>query len=356
MKKSRVRSDKLTIGMITATDVISITGTTIVPKGTALDDYSIGKISRAGVTAVIIETEDNGEIIKRQFTSLAEVKKSSEFKKFKENFEVSKTEVKKTLDKVVRTDKEIDFDKIIAEVDVVMSNACTGMEIFEMLNCMKDEMDDVYKHSLNVSLMSAVIAKWARMPKSEIEEVMAAAILHDIGKLKIPYEVLNTSKPSSEDKKFLRKHAIYGYNILKDKVGESIAQVALSHHERYDGTGYPMAQKGLEIPKLARLVAIADIFDELTGKRENNRVNACPFEVIRLFERDGFQKFDTEYLLAFLSGISDTYVGYNVKLSNGKVGTIVFANKTRPSRPMVKVENRYIDLGKESELQIVQLL
>ncbi len=356
MKKSRVRSDKLIVGMITATDVISISGTTIVPKGTVLDDYSIGKISRAGVTAVIIEAEDDEEITKKQFSSVTEVKESTEFKKFKENFEVSKTEIKRSLDKVVRSDKEIDFDKIISEVDVVMSNSCTGMEIFEMLNCMKDEMDDVYKHSLNVSLMSAVIAKWARMPKADIDEVMAAAILHDIGKLKIPYEILNNADPSAEEKKFLRKHAIYGYNILKNRVSESIAQVALSHHERYDGTGYPIAQKGLEIPKLARLIAIADIFDELTSKRENNRAKVCPFDVIRLFERDGFQKFDTEYLLAFLSGISDTYVGYNVKLSNGKMGTIVFANKTRPSRPMVKVENRYIDLGKEADLQIVQLL
>jgi len=342
--------------MITATDVISITGTTIVLKGTVLDVNNIDKISKSGVTAVIIETEDDGEIVKKQFTSVSEVKNSTEFKKFKENFEVSKTEIKKSLDKVVRTDNKIDFDAIISEVDVIMTNTCTGMEIFEMLNCMKDEMDDVYKHSLNVSLMSAVIAKWARMSKAEIDEVMAAAILHDIGKLKIPYEVLNSSNPSSEDKKFLRKHAIYGYNILKNKVSEPIAQVALCHHERYDGTGYPMSQKGLEIPKFARLVAIADIFDDLTKKKEKNRLRVCPFEVIRLFERDGFQKFDTEYLLAFLSGISDTYIGYNVKLSNGKMGTIVFANKTRPSRPMVKVENRYIDLGKEPELQIVQLL
>ena len=237
-----------------------------------------------------------------------------------------------------------------------MSNTCTGMEVFEMLNCMKDEMDDVYQHSLNVSLMSAVIAKWAKMPKHDIDDVLAAALLHDIGKLKIPYEVLNNPKPSTEERKFLRKHAIYGYNILKDKVTDQIAQVALSHHERYDGTGYPMCQKGLEIPRLARLIAIADIFDELAGKRIGNRAASCPFEVIRLFERDGFQKFDTEYLLAFLSGISDTYVGYNVRLSNGKCGTIIFANKTRPSKPMVKVENRYIDLAKESGLEIIQLL
>ena len=95
MKKSRVRSDKLTIGMITATDVISITGTTIVPKGTALDDYSIGKISRAGVTAVIIETEDDGEIIKRQFTSLAEVKKAQNLKNSRKTLKSAKQRSKK---------------------------------------------------------------------------------------------------------------------------------------------------------------------------------------------------------------------------------------------------------------------
>ncbi len=351
-----MRTDKLQEGMVTATDVVSIVGATIVPKGTVLDFYNIGKISRAGVTAVIVEVDNDGVVNKQQFSSVEEVKNSDEFKKFKENFEVSKGEVKRSLDRVVRTDKEIDFDKMISDVDVVMSNACTGMEVFEMLNCMKDEMNDVYKHSLSVSMMSAVLAKWARLPKEEIDEIVVAALLHDVGKLKVPYEVLSSKKLTSEEKRFLRKHAIYGYNILKDKVDDTIAQVALSHHERYDGSGYPMAQKGLEIPKYARLVAIADIFDEFTGNRGESGGNLCPFDVIRIFERDGFQKFDTEYLLAFLSGIADTYVGYNVRLSNGKEGSIIFANKSRPSRPMVKVDNMYVDLAKEKEIQIVQVL
>ena len=244
-----MRTDKLQEGMVTATDVVSIVGATIVPKGTILDFYNIGKISRAGVTAVIVEVDDDGVANKQQFSSVEEVKNSDEFKKFKENFKVSKGEVKRSLDRVVRTDKEIDFDKMISDVDVVMSNACTGMEVFEMLNCMKDEMNDVYKHSLSVSMMSAVLAKWARLPKEEIDEIVVAALLHDVGKLKVPYEVLSSKKLTSEEKRFLRKHAIYGYNILKDKVDDTIAQVALSHHERYDGSGYPMAQKGLEIPK-----------------------------------------------------------------------------------------------------------
>jgi len=357
MRKSRVRSDKLSEGMVVAADAISIVGNTIVPKGTILDVYTIDKIQKSGITAVIIEIEEDGKTVKRQnFTSIEEIRKSDEFKKFKENFEISKEETKRSLDKIIRTDAEVDIDNLIAEVDVVISSSSTGMEIFKMLNCMKDEIDDVYQHSLNVALTSAIIAKWNRLPKNDIDEIISAALLHDIGKLKVPYEILNKSSLSNEEKRFLRKHAIYGYNILKNKVDEQIAQVALTHHERYDGSGYPMSQKGPEIPKISRIVAIADIFDELTGKKANNRIASCPFEAIRLFERDGFQKFDTEYLLTFLSGIADTYVGYDAKLSNGKRGTIVFANKTRPSRPMIKTENRYIDLAKEPELQIVELL
>lgn len=356
MKKSRVRSEKLKEGMVTATDVVSIAGATIVPKGTVLDYYNIDKICKSGITAVIIEINDEGTAEKRSFSSVEEVKNSPEFKKFKQNFEISRDEIKVSLDRIVRTDTEVNIDKMISEVDVVMSQTCTGMEVFEMLNCMKDEIGSVYQHSLNVSLMSGVIAKWAKMPKSEIDEAIAAALLHDIGKLKVPYEILDNPNPSAEERRFLRKHAIYGYNILKDKVDEKIAQVALSHHERYDGSGYPMAQKAMEIPKLARLIAIADIFDESTERRAGNVKRTCPFEVIRLFERDGFQKFDTEYLLAFLSGIADTYVGYDVRLSNGKTGTVVFSNKTRPSRPMVRVDNRYIDLGRETTIDIVEVL
>lgn len=355
MRKSRVRSEKLEVGMITAADVIAIVGTTIVTKGTVLDYYNIDKIRKSGVTAVIIEVDDELPQ-KRSFSSVEEVKNSPEFKEFKQNFDASKDEIKVHLDRIVRTDAEVNIEQMISEVDVVMSQACTGMEVFEMLNCMKNELGSVYQHSLNVSLMSGVIAKWAKLPKDEVDETIAAAILHDIGKLKVPYEILDNPDPSAEERRFLRKHAIYGYNILKNKVDDKIAQVALSHHERYDGSGYPMAQKSMEIPKLSRIIAIADIYDEATNRRTGNLRKNCPFHIIKSFEIDGFQKFDTEYLLAFLSGIADTYIGYKVMLSNGKTGTIVFSNKTRPSRPMVKVDNRYIDLGREPSVEIVEIL
>lgn len=356
MKKSRVRADKLEVGMVTAADVISITGITIVPKRSVLDLKSIDKIRTSGVTAVTVEANDDGsKIIRSAVESVEELKESPEFKKLKKNIDTAKNEVKKSLNKIVNSTEEINIDNMIAYVDNVMSDIGVNSEIFQMLNFMKEDKSDTFTHSVNVALMSGVLAKWAKISKADTDTIVASALLHDVGKLKIPEEITTGRNLSSADKMILRKHAIYGYNILKGRVDEKIAQVALAHHERYDGSGYPMNKKGGEIPKFARLIAIADIFDENTSKRDST-LSVCPFEVIRMFETDGYQKFDAEYLLAFLSGIADTYIGYNVELSNGKRGTIVFSNKLRPSRPMVKVDNRYVDLGIETGINIVKLL
>lgn len=361
MAKIRIRVDKLQKDMIAASDVLSIMGVKVVTEGTVFDDNLIEKIKKCGVTAVYIKTEDAPDTNKKNadtkiiYGSVQAVKDSQQFNEFKENFENSIQNVKKSLVKVISSNDEIDIDGLISQVDKTMSSLSTGLELFEMLNCMKERNDSLFNHSLNVALMSSVLAKWSRLPQADIDTLVAAAMLHDVGKLKIPSDILNAEKLSAEDRRYMRKHAIYGYNLLKGKVDDRISQAALSHHERYDGSGYPMAKKGLEIHSFARLIAIVDVFDELTSKRENN-TSVCPFEVIRMFETDGLQKFDTEYLLIFLSGIADTYIGYKVLLSNGKEGTIVFSNKSVPSRPMVKVDNRYMDLGMDNSISIVRLL
>ena len=123
------------------------------------------------------------------------------------------------------------------------------------------------------------------------------------------------------------------------------------HHERCDGTGYPLSIEGNKIDKYAKIIAIADVYDAMTSARVY-RGPLCPFKVISLFEQEGIQKYDAKYVLTFLECVVNTYLQNRVLLSNGVEGDIVYINKNMLSKPVVKSGAEYIDLSTKPDLQI----
>lgn len=359
MGKTRVRIDSLEPGMVVASDILNLNGTIIIGKKTILDKEKIHKLQQYPLSAIFVKTESD-ESGEEQVTikSLETIKNTDEFKYFKKMFDKTKEDMKSTLNEIVCLDKKVDIKKMITDLDNIISEIDTGTELFDMLNCMKDDNDEIFTHSLNVALISNMIGKWAKLPKSEIDLLGVAALLHDIGKLKLPQEILHKTTPlTSHEKNIMQKHAVYGYNTLKDKGIEDsrIYMAALSHHERYDGSGYPLAKKKNEIDDFSKVIAIADVYDNMTSPR-SYRHKISPFKVIHLLETDGYQKFDTSFLLTFLSGILDTFINYSVELSTKEVGKIIFINKSNLSRPMVKVGKKYIDLSVEKDIDIVKII
>ena len=134
-----------------------------------------------------------------------------------------------------------------------------------------------------------------------------------------------------------------------------IRNAALMHHERNDGTGYPLGLRGEQIDRFARIVAIADVYDAMTATRVY-REALCPFRVIEMFEEEGFQKYEVEYLLVFLENVVNTYIQNQCLLSDGTIATIVFVNRSKLSRPVVECEGRYINLADQPGLKIEKLL
>ena len=120
---------------------------------------------------------------------------------------------------------------------------------------------------------------------------------------------------------------------------------ALQHHERSDGSGYPMGVDEIMIDDFALIIAIADVYDAMTAARKY-RAPLCPFQVIREFERDGYQKYKTEYLLTFLRRIATTYQNNRVILSNGEAAKIILLNQNALSSPLVQLnDGSCIDLA-----------
>lgn len=127
-------------------------------------------------------------------------------------------------------------------------------------------------------------------------------------------------------------------------------------HEKCDGSGYPMGLKSEDIPDFAKIITIADIYDAMTSSRIYRKA-LCPFHVVRDMEQDAFTKFDPKFSLPFLKNVATSYIGNNVKLSDGRTGEVVLINEHALSRPIVKCEgNEFVDLSKERNLEIVAVL
>ena len=226
-----------------------------------------------------------------------------------------------------------------------------------MIHNMKSFDDMTYVHCLNVGLISNVFAKWLGLSKAESDLVTECGVLHDIGKLKIPESIIKKpAKLTDEEYAIIKTHPMEGYRILINcDVDDHIRKACLQHHEKADGSGYPFGIKNEQMDFYSKIVAISDVYEAMTAVRVY-RGSLSPFQVIDAFEREGLQKYDTHMIMTFLQNIADTYMLNRVKLSDGREGDIVFINKQRLSKPMIKCGDEFVDLTKVPDIYISAIL
>lgn len=355
----RVRSSELRPGMKTAEDVFSYNNQLIVPKGTVLDDKVITRLEFYSVLAVRVAEENDveenvssGEISENSSYS-QKIKSSKQFQEFERSFLKNTENFKDSLMTIVNDNAEVDSRQLLDSITSMVSEDMTSISVFDMLHNMRQYDDFTYMHSMNVALISNVFAKWLGMSDKEVEIATLGGLLHDVGKLKIPDNIMRKpDRLSPAEYNIIKTHSLQGYNILKDKkIDENVKLCALMHHERCDGTGYPLGLLGEKLNEYSKIVAIADVYDAMTAARIY-RGPLCPFKVIGIFESEGLQKYDSHYILTFLEHIATTYMNNRVRLNNGEEGDVIFMNKNQYSRPMIKCGDKFIDLSKEPSLYI----
>lgn len=287
------------------------------------------------------------------------VRETKEFQEFNETFLKTVDNLKDVFNRVVMQNEEIDSESILAEVENVVSKSRNSLHVLDMLQCMKGYDDVTYVHSMNVALLSNLIGKVAipDISEEDLQVLTLAGLLHDIGKIMVPDEVLmKKDRLTIAEFNLIKTHVLHGSNILSNSnLDPRIAEVAMRHHERCDGTGYPGKYKKDQISSFARIVAIADTYDAMTSDRVY-REAICPFEVIHMFEREGLLKYDVEFLLPFLSTAVQAYMNTEVHLTTDEVGRVVMINLDQLSKPVVKVGQMYYDLTKETNISIDRLI
>lgn len=355
MEAIRIRTDQAVSGMVVAADVYSSNDQLIIAKGTKLDDWIITRLRFYNIYGLLVY--DNKAEEHKEESYLENLRNTAEFKKFNRKYIESVGELENSFQKMIQGEAEIDIDSLLKETDRILSEGRSGIHIFEMLHGIRDYDDMTYVHCMNVALICNVFAGWLKMSKEETKIITLAGLLHDIGKMLVPKDIITKpSKLTEEEYQEVKLHTVKGYQTLKDlDIDIRIKYAALMHHERCDGTGYPNGFKANQIDNYSKIVAIADVYDAMTSNRRYRKA-ICPFDVVENFERDGFLKFDPGYLMVFLERIVQSYLHNMVRLSDGREGEVVMINKLALSRPVVRCGDTFIDLSKEHNINIETIL
>lgn len=350
-----VQASDLKPGMVAASDIMSPSGQRIFSKGTVLTEQLIMRLSFYRITSVAVEDpEVKAPAMSPAFTqNLKSIQQS-------QNFQVDHSfvchAIKENFEAYVNRNVAPDTEGLLNSVISLFNTCRTSQDVFDMLFDMRSSGEETYSHSLNVALICRQFGKWLKVSEEELRELTLCGLYHDIGKLKVPSEILNKpDKFTDEEFKTVKMHTQYGYELLTSlPLPETVKISALSHHERCDGSGYPLGLR--EVNDCAMVVAIADVYDAMTAAR-SYRAPLCAFQVIDKFEQEGLQKYMPKYILTFLSHIATTYQNNRILLSDGRSGKIVMLNEKALSRPIVQLnDSSCIDLATQRDIYIKALI
>jgi putative nucleotidyltransferase with HDIG domain len=238
-------------------------------------------------------------------------------------------------------------------VPLLCSTLTTG-SLVQLLVHLRRKDDQTLRHSIGVAALSVMLGRWHKLPEAEIQDLAMAALLHDIGKLRIARCLLTKpGKLSAAEYEEVKRHTVYGYQMLKSsrEIPEICAFAALRHHERWDGTGYPFGLSGYQLDSYSRIIAITDVFHAMSSKRSYKE--SLPFyQVMREMHTSAFGQYDPLFILTFLSNMMESLIGTNVTLTNGQRALIVALNASDPFLPLVMVNGGFLDLSKSRHLSI----
>ena len=345
-------------GMLIAEDVLNDAGQLIFPAEARLTDKAIARMRFHSIPFLKVYIEDDEiESTVDGLSYFEKLRDSEEFNNFNEQFTDVAISFEKEMRRVLREGGDTDSVTLSNGVKRILRSCRSGIQVFDLLHCARNYDEVVFAHSLNVAIISAVLGGWLGFPADEIDLLIQCGIYHDIGKLIIPKEIIDKTGPLTEEEYTVMKtHTTRGYAILKNmKLDQRVKLAAMMHHERCDGSGYPLGVKADKIERLTRVVAIADVYEAMTAPRKYRKAG-CPFDAVKIFESNGLSLYDTKFLLTFLEHITSCYMGYRVRLNDGTIGTIVYMNKQDETRPMIQVGTEYIDLFRNPKLYIEEIL
>lgn len=348
MGKKCVLISECEIGDIISQKIVSKYGATIAVENTVINDYIIKKLSAFEIQYIWVYGTDRNELHKFAKASFSNVKK---------NYKTNIIEINEVVNDLCKG-KKVEVQKIDKISNSIYKNINDEYYIIKCLGELRTSEEYIYTHSVNVSFYGMLLGKWLCLTKKDINQIVIAGLLHDIGQVKVPIEILNKKgKVDIEEFDEIKKHPIYGYNMMKDTsiVSDVVKEVILMHHERMNSTGYPLGKNGDEISIYSKIVAVVDAYDAITSER-TYRKRKTPFEAFEILKNNSMEYFDIHVMDTFLENIAACYVGSKVLLTNDEEGEILYVPPHCITKPVVSIGERYIDLSKETDIKVKAML
>jgi len=251
----------------------------------------------------------------------------------------------------------LDKEALEAQVEQMLPDMIRNNDVLMRLNQLKASDDYTFTHALRVSMLSCMIGKWLGYTLDQLKDLALAGLLYDIGKLRVPQELLNKPGPLTPSEfEVVSKHAQLGYVMLLKTAGisQDIKFAALQHHERMDGTGYPLKVRSGQIHEYSKIIMVCDTFDAMIQDRVYKK-KVSPFQAAEYISWHSGTAFDARICYILLSNLSEFYVGKFCTLSSGEKGRIVYIDVNEPTRPIVQIGNHFVDLTKKRDIFVSEL-
>jgi len=260
------------------------------------------------------------------------------------------------LDEVVvdiRRDRKITVAGLREAVTGLTESVLRNPDACMWLRLVKDRDSYTYYHLLDTSALAVALGRHLGFSRAELADLGLGALLIDIGKLKLPQELISKTEALSEvERRELRRHVEHGVELVQHAgVSPRVLEIIANHHERFDGLGYPARLHSHAIPAFARMVAVADFFDAITSDRAY-AAGISPHDAMRRLYEEAGHAFQREIVEQFIQCIGIYPTGTLVKLTTGEIGVVVGQNRVRRLKPRLmlvldaagKVLDPFVDL------------
>lgn len=335
--------NSLAPGMELARDVVSSDGKILIGAGTIISGHTISKLQNWEIKSVDVVSEVAVNPIL-----------SPEVQQFVNSYNRSVNVVQKAFD-TLRTTQEVPLETFAATANELADGVRTAGNIVDRLYDLPPCDDTTFQHSVNVSVIAALIATWLGYPPEVVNAVSLTGLLHDVGKSQLPTGLLNRpSMLADEDYDHYKKHVAYGFELLRKipDLADSVKIGVLQHHERNNGRGYPYRVDAGRIHPYARIVAVADIYDEALTVERDPTIVYSPYSGLERID-DEKHVVDPEICLMFIRRMLNFLSGNIVALNDGRQGRVVYLNEVSPSRSIVQLTSgAVLDLADDPELRI----
>lgn len=339
-----ITSKQLKPGMILAKDIVfhnnNSFNNSLLTKGQVLNETYIKGITYHNIEGAYIECEAFKDIIVDSYIN--DKIKASSLEQVKDIYYEFKINSGKTSPSSIK--------KISNVVNILINELLNKDDLTFNVIDFKNFDTYTFQHCLNVALLSISTGIALELDESNLHKLGMSGLLHDIGKMLTPVEILNKpGKLTSGEFNIIKLHPVNALKQLQNQVSSDILRAIEGHHEKLDGTGYPYGRKDDNINYLAKILAVCDVYDALTSDRPYRKA-AYPNEVIEYIMGCADTHFDYEIINHFIKIIVAYPIGTFVRLSNKKLAVVVKNYTENIMRPLIRIINEDGTVGEDINL------